>query len=47
MDAADHPPVIHTRLAARIGRQMGQNPRKLRLAQPELIPNLTISSRKP
>jgi hypothetical protein len=23
--AADHPPVIHSRLAARIGRQMRQN----------------------
>jgi hypothetical protein len=38
-DAADDAPVIDTRLAARIGRQMRQNPRKLRLAQPEPIPN--------
>jgi hypothetical protein len=36
-DAADHPPIIDTRLPARIGRQMWLNLRKLCVRQPEPI----------
>ena len=37
-DAADHAPIVNARLAARIGRQMRFDLRKLRVRQPELIP---------
>ena len=37
-DAADHPPVVNARLAARVGRQMRRDLRKLLVRQPELIP---------
>ena len=37
-DAADHPPIVDARLAARIGRQMRLDLRELRVGQPELIP---------
>lgn len=37
-DAADHPTVIDTRLAARVRRQMRCDPRELLLSQPEAIP---------
>lgn len=37
-DPADHPTVIPTRLAARLLRQTGRDPRKLRIRQPEKVP---------
>ena len=37
-DAADHAPINDARLAARVGRQMRLDLRKLRVRQPELIP---------
>ena len=37
-DAADHPAVVHPRLAARVPRQMRFDPRKLRIRQPEQVP---------
>ena len=37
-DAADHPAVVNTRLAARIRRQVRLDPRKLRVREPETIP---------
>jgi hypothetical protein len=37
-DAADHAPIVNARLAARVGRQMRLDLRKLRVRQPELIP---------
>jgi len=36
-DAADHPPVVNARLAARVRRQVGLDPGKLRIRQPEEI----------
>jgi len=36
-DATDHSPIIDTRLAARVCREIRRNPKKLRLAQPEVI----------
>ena len=36
-DAADHPSIIDARLAARVGRKMWLNLRKLRVRQPEPI----------
>ena len=38
-DAADHPPIIDPRLAARVGRQMRRNLRKLGVGQPETVGN--------
>lgn len=37
-DSADHPAVIGTGLAPCIRRQMRRDPRKLRLAEPKMIP---------
>ena len=37
-DAADDAPIINPRLAARIGRKMRFNPRKLCIRQPEQVP---------
>ncbi|MFG1297862.1 hypothetical protein, partial [Xanthobacter variabilis] len=37
-DPTDHPAVIDTRLAARVRRQMGRDPRKPRIRQPEQVP---------
>ena len=36
-DAADHPPVIDTRLAARVPGQIRLKPRKLRIREPETV----------
>ena len=36
-DPADDAAVVHSRLAARVGRQMRLKPRELLLAQPEMI----------
>ena len=36
-DPADDAPVVHPRLAARVGRKMRLKPRKLSIAQPEMI----------
>jgi hypothetical protein len=36
-DAADHAPVINPRLAARVGRKMRFNPRKLHILQSEQV----------
>ena len=38
-NAADHPPIIDSRLAPRVGGKMRRDPGELRLRQPELIEN--------
>ena len=40
-DAADHTSVVHTRLAARVLRQMRLYPRKLSFREPELMTSHT------